>query len=63
MYNPLVYAVDPHCSYVCKYGNSEKSILFVGTSAAPFGMAQTGVPFGNLKQVKDFLGLSYFEIT
>ena len=62
MYNPLVYAVDSHCSYVCKYGDAEKPILFVGMSATPFGMAQTGVPFGNLKHVRDYLGLSNFDV-
>ena len=62
MYNPLVYAVDSHCSYVCKYGNAEKPILFVGMSATPFGMAQTGVPFGNLKHVRDYLNLSHFDV-
>eukprot|EP00116_Pleurobrachia_bachei_P013730 sb/3473992/ len=49
MYNPLVYACEPHCAYVCKYGNAEKPILFVGMSATPYGMAQNGVPFGNTK--------------
>ena len=62
MYSPLVYAVEPHCSYVCSYGDSEKPILFVGMSATPYGMAQTGVPFGNLKYVRDYLGLKSFDV-
>ena len=62
MYNPLVYAVEAHCSYVCKYGNSEKPILFIGMSASPYGMAQTGVPLGNLKHVRNYLGLTDFDV-
>lgn len=62
MYNPLVYAVDAHCSYVCKFARSEKPVLFIGMSATPYGMAQTGVPLGNLKHVKDYLGLTNFKV-
>ena len=62
MYNPLVYACEPHCAYVCKYGNAEKPILFVGMSATPYGMAQNGVPFGNTKHVKEYLNVPPLEI-
>lgn len=45
-YNPLTYAWAPHEQYVRAYGNGEKSHFFLGMNPGPFGMAQTGVPFG-----------------
>ena len=50
-YNPLTYAWGPHEQYVRTYGNGEKSHLFLGMNPGPFGMAQTGVPFGEVDAV------------
>jgi len=61
-YNPLVYAVDAHCNYVCKFGRTEKPILFVGMSSSPYGMSQTGIPFGNHRHVTDYMGLDKFDV-
>lgn len=55
IYNPLAYAFDTYEKYVRKYCSSNKSILFVGMNPGPFGMCQTGVPFGDPKCVKEFL--------
>lgn len=55
LYNPLEYAFEPYCAYINKYGNSKKSILFVGMNPGPFGMCQTGVPFGEVNHVRDWL--------
>ncbi|XP_056418778.1 single-strand selective monofunctional uracil DNA glycosylase isoform X4 [Hyla sarda] len=55
VYNPLLYAWDPHENYVRTYCQSRKEVLFLGMNPGPFGMAQTGVPFGEVKHVRDWL--------
>ena len=54
-YNPLSYAWAPHEQYVLKYGNGEKRHLFLGMNPGPFGMAQTGVPFGEVDAVVNWM--------
>ena len=48
VYNPLVYAREPHEAYLEKWGAKPKEIVLVGMNPGPFGMAQTGVPFGDV---------------
>jgi single-strand selective monofunctional uracil DNA glycosylase len=55
VYNPLAYAWAAHELYLCKYGNSPKRIVFLGMNPGPFGMVQTGVPFGEVAAVRDWL--------
>ena len=57
-YNPLEYAWDRHCDYLRRYGNGPKKVLFLGMNPGPYGMAQTGVPFGEIAHVRDWLGIS-----
>jgi single-strand selective monofunctional uracil DNA glycosylase len=57
VYNPLEYARRPHETYLERYGNGKKHVVFLGMNPGPFGMAQTGVPFGDVTQVRDFLGI------
>ncbi len=57
IYNPLRYAWAAHRRYIEKYGEGEKRILFVGMNPGPWGMAQTGVPFGDVSFVRDWLAL------
>lgn len=57
VYNPLAYAWKPHRRYLETYGRSRKSIVLVGMNPGPFGMAQTGVPFGEIDHVRDWLGI------
>lgn len=57
VYNPLVYARRPHEQYVRKYGSTKKRVVFLGMNPGPFGMAQTGVPFGEVKHVREWLGV------
>lgn len=57
-YNPLEYARIPHELYLKKYGAGPKEILLLGMNPGPFGMAQTGVPFGDVGFVRDWLGIS-----
>lgn len=57
VYNPLSYARVPHEQYLRKYGTGGKRALLVGMNPGPFGMAQTGVPFGDVTLVREFLGI------
>ena len=57
VYNPLEYASRPHSLYVKRYGGAEKQVVFLGMNPGPFGMAQTGVPFGEVTWVRDWLGI------
>src|SRR5208337_2578710 len=58
VYNPLMYARAPHESYLAKYAKAPKQVIFVGMNPGPWGMAQTGVPFGEVSAVGDWLGIS-----
>jgi single-strand selective monofunctional uracil DNA glycosylase len=57
IYNPLDYAWAAHESYLRRYGNGCKRVLFLGMNPGPFGMVQTGVPFGQITAVRDWLGI------
>lgn len=58
VYNPLVYARAPHEAYLERHGRGARGrTLLLGMNPGPFGMAQTGVPFGDIKMVRDFLGI------
>jgi len=55
VYNPLVYAREAHQQYLTRFGNSKKRTVFLGMNPGPFGMAQTGVPFGEIAMVRDWM--------
>ncbi len=57
VYNPLVYAREPHVQYLSRYGGGGKEAVFVGMNPGPWGMAQNGVPFGEISIVKNWLGI------
>jgi single-strand selective monofunctional uracil DNA glycosylase len=57
VYNPLEYARAPHELYSRRYGGGRKEVLLLGMNPGPFGMAQTGVPFGDVAMVRDWLGI------
>ena len=57
VYNPLIYARAPHELYLRTYGERPGRVLLLGMNPGPFGMAQTGVPFGDVSMVRDFLGI------
>ena len=57
VYNPLEYAWAPHRAYLVRYGAGSPDILMLGMNPGPFGMAQTGVPFGDVGFVRDWLGI------
>lgn len=56
-YNPLSYAWQAHKSYLRRYGNGQKEVLLLGMNPGPFGMAQTGVPFGDAVMVREWLAI------
>jgi single-strand selective monofunctional uracil DNA glycosylase len=57
VYDPLSYARVTHEQYLTRFGRGKKEALFLGMNPGPFGMAQTGVPFGDIPSVRDFLGI------
>jgi len=56
VYNPLEYAAQSHRMYVGKFAR-KGAVLFLGMNPGPFGMAQTGVPFGAIPLVRDWMGI------
>lgn len=55
VYNPLDYAWKTHQQYLEKYARASCEVLFLGMNPGPWGMAQTGVPFGEIAAVRDWL--------
>ena len=60
VYNPLVYARVPYDLYLDRFGAAPKEVVFIGMNPGPWGMAQTGVPFGEVGSVQDWLGIGGF---
>lgn len=57
-YNPLTYAWAGHEQYIRRFGNGGKDVLYLGMNPGPFGMAQTGVPFGEIAAVTLWMGIT-----
>jgi single-strand selective monofunctional uracil DNA glycosylase len=57
VYNPLEYAWAPHAAYLKRYADAPKRVIYLGMNPGPFGMAQTGVPFGEIDAVRGWLGI------
>lgn len=57
VYRPLDYARAAHETYLEKYGSGTKRVLFLGMNPGPFGMTQTGVPFGEIAAVRGWMGI------
>ncbi len=55
VYNPLVYAWEPHKQYLERYACGTKKVVFLGMNPGPFGMGQVGVPFGEITAVYEWL--------
>lgn len=60
IYNPLDYARETHEEFLKRYADGRKRIVFLGMNPGPFGMAQTGVPFGEIDAVQNWLGIFGF---
>ncbi len=57
-YNPLRYAWEPHRAYLERFGSAPKRTIFLGMNPGPYGMAQVGVPFGEVAAVRDWMGIN-----
>ena len=57
-YDPHQYAWAPYEQYVRRYGTGRKRVVLLGMNPGPFGMMQTGVPFGEIAAVRDWMGIS-----
>lgn len=57
IYNPLDYAWAPHRAYLGRFGTGARPVVLVGMNPGPFGMVQTGVPFGDVGWVRDWMGI------
>ena len=57
VYNPLEYAWAAHRQYIEKFGGMTGRVVLLGMNPGPFGMAQTGVPFGEVRLVRDWMGI------
>jgi single-strand selective monofunctional uracil DNA glycosylase len=55
VYNPLLYAWAPHQAYLENFATSSREVIFLGMNPGPFGMVQTGVPFGEINAVRSWL--------
>ncbi len=55
VYNPLEYAREPHEQYLRRYGGVRPEVLLLGMNPGPWGMVQTGIPFGEVSVVREWL--------
>ena len=55
VYNPLQYAFTAYEKYLSMYGGGPRRVFLLGMNPGPWGMAQTGVPFGEIDSVRDYL--------
>ena len=58
VYNPLVYAWPLHEAYLRLQGAATGRAILLGMNPGPWGMGQTGVPFGEVGHVRDWMSLS-----
>ena len=58
VYNPLIYARGAHHAYLRAVGAATGRVLLLGMNPGPWGMTQTGVPFGEVAHVRDWLGIA-----
>lgn len=59
VYNPLDYAAKSHNDYIARFARAKKRVVFLGMNPGPWGMSQTGVPFGEVSWVRDWLGIEH----
>ncbi|TWU54441.1 Uracil DNA glycosylase superfamily protein [Rubripirellula tenax] len=58
VYNPLGYAWKAHQAYLSMANDAGSRVVFLGMNPGPWGMAQTGVPFGEVAAARDWLGIN-----
>ncbi|HMN81361.1 MAG TPA: single-stranded DNA-binding protein [Burkholderiaceae bacterium] len=57
VYNPLTYAWAPHELYLRRFATGPRRVVLLGMNPGPFGMMQTGVPFGEVAAVRGWMGI------
>jgi len=57
VYNPIDYARRPYAAYLRNFAAAPKRVILLGMNPGPYGMAQTGVPFGEVELVRSWLGI------
>ena len=57
VYNPLIYAQRANELYIRRFGRTKKRCVMMGMNPGPWGMAQTGIPFGEIPAVRDWMGI------
>lgn len=62
VYNPLRYAWDGFNQYCGMYSHGQKRVVFLGMNPGPWGMAQTGIPFGEVNSVRNFLRINSITV-
>ncbi|MEM8711635.1 MAG: uracil-DNA glycosylase family protein [Planctomycetota bacterium] len=55
VYNPLRYARASIEVYLKRYARRRPRALWLGMNPGPWGMAQTGIPFGEVALVRDWM--------
>src|SRR5210317_1884713 len=58
VYNPLEYARESLRQYHSNFASTPKEVVFLGMNPGPWGMAQTGIPFGELNAVRDWMQIN-----
>ena len=56
-YNPLLYAWNAHKIYLERFGSGSKKVFFLGMNPGPWGMAQSGIPFGEVSMVSEWMNI------
>jgi len=54
----LRYARQPWERYLARYARDTVTTVFLGMNPGPWGMLQTGVPFGEVDLVREWLGIT-----
>lgn len=54
VYNPLHYAWPAHEQFLQRFGAKHGRVLLIGMNPGPWGMAQTGVPFGEVSIAREW---------
>ena len=57
VYNPLDYARRSFERYLERFAAPGVEALWLGMNPGPFGMVQTGVPFGDVRLVREWMGI------
>jgi single-strand selective monofunctional uracil DNA glycosylase len=55
VYDPLTYARASYAAYLDAYAQAPRRVVVLGMNPGPWGMAQTGVPFGDAAITRSWL--------